>query len=332
MSLSSATACVDHVSVTHSPNLRTPNRFHCYLDDQPNFLVPSRLCNFPCGDPARLTLNRHCWWSGHEMGDASARLALRLESDQEIWVADNIRGAWLPFSVGPRYASILSALFSGTLQPAAIDENAIRVLRLARILQDPDQEASAHGRWSAIIARCAAEYADVGYASVADLLHPFHLGELRRYFRHCVRTGAFVLGDGQSPLRYAAHNEPVARFFHAQLTSVVSLIAGEPLKPSYVYFAAYCGGAELPCHTDRLQCAHSVTLLLDYAPEPEAESPWPLHLHTPRGLTSVYQSIGDGLMYRGQVIPHERYKLYENASSASFFFHYVNENFSGSLD
>ena len=69
--------------------------------------------------------------------------------------------------------------------------------------------------------------------------------------------------------RYVAYNEPVARFFHHQITATLRAVAGEPLKPSYVYLASYLSGAELKKHTDREQCEFSVTLCLDFSPEPE---------------------------------------------------------------
>ncbi len=76
---------------------------------------------------------------------------------------------------------------------------------------------------------------------------------LRRYYRGLIRTRKIALGDDQTPRRYAAHNESVARSHH-QLAGAVTAIAGEPVKPSYVYVASYQSGAELEKHTDREQC------------------------------------------------------------------------------
>jgi hypothetical protein len=155
---------------------------------------------------------------------------------------------------------------------------------------------------------------------------------LRRYYRRLIRTDKFELGDMQSPLRYIAHNEPVACFFHHQLTHVVNEIAGQPLKPSYVYFSSYMGGAKLPKHVDREQCEVSITFCLDYSPEPEHQTAWPIHLHTPVGKTTVFQAIGDGLFYRGRELPHSRDRLPDGHSSTSIFFHYVAADFDGPLD
>ena len=89
------------------------------------------------------------------------------------------------------------------------------------------------------IEKAHSQFREKGYAPLGDLIHPFHIAALRRYYRYLIRTGAIRLGDGQSPRRYVAYNEPVARFFHHEIARALSAVAGEPLKPSYVYLASY---------------------------------------------------------------------------------------------
>jgi hypothetical protein len=55
-------------------------------------------------------------------------------------------------------------------------------------------------------------------------------------------------------------------------------------------------------------------------------------LQTSGGTVTVYQALGDGLAYRGTQLPHYRDRLGEGQTSTSIFFHYVTENFTGSLD
>ncbi len=160
-------------------------------------------------------------------------------------------------------------------------------------------------------------FRDKGYAPLGDLIHPFHIAALRRYYRYLIRTGSIRLGDGQSPRRYVAYNEPVARFFHKAIAPILSAVAGERLKPSYVYMASYLSGAELRKHTDREQCEFSVTLCLDFSPEPRLETPWPIRLDTPTGTVMVYQALGDGLAYRGTRLPHYRSRLGQGQTSTS---------------
>jgi hypothetical protein len=124
----------------------------------------------------------------------------------------------------------------------------------------------------------------------------------------------------------------VARFFHHQLTNIVSAIVGEAVKPSYVYFASYLSAAELKKHTDRPQCEFSVNLCLDFSPEPELATSWPLRLETPEGSVTIYQALGDALIYRGTKLSHYRLPLEAEHTSTSIFFHYVPAAFSGTLD
>ena len=180
--------------------------------------------------------------------------------------------------------------------------------------------------------KSAPRFREKGYAPLSGLIHPFHIAALRRYYRHLIRTGGLALGDKQSSRRYVAYNEPVARFFHRHIAARLSAVAGQPLKPSYVYLASYLSGAELKKHTDREQCDFSVTLCLDFSPEPALETPWPIRLDTPTGTVTVYQSLGDGLAYRGTNLPHYRGVLREGQTSSSIFFHYVTADYAGSLD
>jgi hypothetical protein len=185
---------------------------------------------------------------------------------------------------------------------------------------------------NAHLGKASAMFREKGYAPIANLIHPFHIAALRRYYRYQIRTGAIFLGDKQSARRYVAHNEPVARFFHYQIATTLTAIAGQSLKPSYVYFASYLSGAELKKHTDREQCEFSVTLCLDFSPEPQVATPWPIHLDDSSGKVTVHQAIGDGLAYRGTKLPHYRDELGEGQSSTSIFFHYVAADFAGPLD
>jgi len=50
------------------------------------------------------------------------------------------------------------------------------------------------------------------------------------------------------------------------------------------------------------------------------------------GSLRVLQHIGDGLLYRGQYVPHYRDALPAGHTSTSLLFHYVDYQFDGSLD
>jgi hypothetical protein len=238
----------------------------------------------------------------------------------------------LPFWLGPKLEAAVRALKPGQRAQPTLEADQRMWLAGAGILIPDGYAARRAQDWEQAAGRAASLFRGKGYAPIGGLIHPFHLAALRRYYRYLIRTGAIRLGDGQSPKRYAAYNDPVAKFFHRSIAAKLSWVAGQPLKPSYVYLASYLSGAELKKHTDREQCEFSLTFCLDFSPEPSLETPWPIKLATPKGMVAVYQALGDALAYRGTRLPHYRDVLGEGRTSTSIFFHYVSADFTGSLD
>jgi hypothetical protein len=313
-----------------------PDRFYCLLDELPSHLVPRRA--FRAWQPPEnqnLYLNPDCMVlpTEHLPDQFSARpdLLSGLALQGTIaWVHDATCGSLLPFWLGPGFQSVIDSLRPNQPVPPSVPLSTRSMLAAAGILVAEGHSAEGIDRAEAI-RRASVSLREKGYAPLSGLIHPFHVAALRRYYRCLIRTGAIQLGDRQSSRRYVAHNEPVARFFHHQITGVLSAVAGEPLKPSYVYLASYLSGAELKKHTDREQCEFSVTLCLDFSPEPALATPWPIRLDTPTGTVTVYQALGDGLAYRGTRLPHYRLPLGDGQTSTSIFFHYVSEDFAGPL-
>jgi hypothetical protein len=327
---------------------RKLDRFQCYVAEQPALLVPRRLMQWEATESAQLAQPSHdlavsancvlCepgqlpeelqlhsapnaseWWDGFACDDAHT-----------AWVKSPF-GAWRPFWLDAALADDLGTWQAAGRIPSSLPALLERALVAARILTTAESEASAEAAWAESAREGRERFARDRFLPLADLVHPYHLGELRRYYRRLIRRGNLPLGDSQSPFRYIAHNEPVARFFHQQLTKVVSAMAGEELQPSYVYFASYTGGAELERHTDRAQCEVSLSLCLDYAPDPDEATPWPLMVDTAHGTVTVRQALGDALLYRGCELPHYRRRLAEGHTSTSWFLHYVPVGFQGSL-
>jgi hypothetical protein len=314
-----------------------PSAFQCLLEEQPTFLVPKRLVGEKVyRHETSLVLNPECWfsWSGAPPAETSQWLetfAATAGGRNTVWSSDAATGALLPFCVGPSARRLLEDAAPGEPPRREIEPRLLEVLRCARVLVVPDEERRRREQWSAIVESARKQF-EQGYVPLAGLIHPYHVGALRRYYRRQIRTGAFRLGDDQSALRHVAHNEPVARFFHSQLAGIMSQVAGEQVKPSYVYFASYQGGAELEKHTDREQCEFSITYCVDYTPEPDSATDWPIHLDVPPSIVTVYQAIGDALLYRGCRVPHSRKRLWRCATSSSIFFHFVRKDFSGPLN
>ena len=317
-----------------------PDHFYCVLDELPLHLIPQpALAALRRGDDRQtdLVLNPDCIFSSggelpqefSEQRDLFSKFALQ---GTIAWVRNGAAGSFQPFWLSPRLDSLLEGLRIKGRDASTLPKDVVSVLLRARILVSESEVSRRQAEWQAGVEKSRAMFREKGYAPLGGLIHPFHVAALRRYYRYLIRTGAVSLGDEQSSRRYVAYNEPVARFFHQQIAGTLSAVAGEPLKPSYVYMASYLSGAELRKHTDREQCEFSVTLCLDFSPEPALETPWPIRLETAAGEVAVYQALGDGLAYRGTRLPHYRDALREGQTSTSIFFHYVAADFSGSLD
>lgn len=313
-----------------------PDRFYCLLDELPLHLLPQPARKHLRTTPqphVGLILNPDCMLCDGEELPPDLAMHRELVSGFALhgtiaWVRDSGSQSWFPFWLGPGSESLVRALRPADPVPESVPSNMKALLAAARVFVPLHAEAQEESQ----IAKAARDFCEKGYAPLTGLIHPFHVAALRRYYRHQIRTGTIPLGDRQSTRRYAVHNDPVGRFFHHQIAPTLSDVAGQTVKPSYVYMASYLSGAELKKHTDREQCEFSVTLCLDFSPEPALASPWPIHLETPRGIVTVYQAVGDGLAYRGTQLPHYRTPLPEGQTSTSIFFHYVAENFAGPLD
>ena len=314
------------------------DRFYCLLDELPLHLVPRPAWAAKSKDAGRdLFLNPECrLFTGEALLDevASQKELLSAFALQGTiaWVHDADTSSLMPFWLGPKLESIVRSLRLEEPIPDSVPAFARSILESAGILVSADYIAHRRTEREEALERAAELFRKKGYAPLRGLIHPFHIAALRRYYRYLIRSGRVPLGDGQSSRRYVAYNDPVARFFHRQITIPLSAVAGEAVKPSYVYLASYLSGAELKKHVDREQCEFSITLCLDFSPEPDLASPWPIRLDTPTGTVTVYQALGDGLAYRGTRLPHYRFPLGNGQTSTSIFFHYVAAGFAGSLD
>ena len=313
-----------------------PDRYYCLLDDLPLQLVPrgSRSSRTSHDGERDLVLNPICrLYTAPELPEELAGPQEMFSLQGTIaWVRDANTHSLLPFWLGAQLEGFVKDLRPNGPVPDSIPASVKSVLQGAGILVSAESIHSKGANGEESAQKAAELFQTKGYAPIQSLIHPFHVAALRRYYRYRIRTGEIQLGDGQSSRRYVAYNDPVARFFHRQIANTVSAIAGEAVKPSYVYLASYLSGAELKKHVDREQCEFSVTLCLDFSPEPDLATPWPICLDTPTGTVTVYQALGDGLAYRGTRLPHFRSKLGKGQTSTSIFFHYVGTDFAGSLD
>lgn len=327
-------------TVAAHPSERPPalaaSRYYCHLDDQPAFLIPARLLQaLDCKAPTdcKWIFNPQCSFETPDSIDLpDDSFACENPGHKMIWVAEPATRSATPYWLQADLASTLSGIQKQDVLPQSISDSMLWALRAAAIIVEDDRAQRTSKKWRGDAAVYGNHFRANGYVPLAQLIHPFHLAAMRRYYRYHLRRGDFRLGDSQSALRYVALNEPVATFFHRQLTARVSDIVGEPLKPSYCYFSSYAEGSILEKHVDREQCEFSVSMCIDYSPEPEGATPWPLRLHTAGGQALVFQALGDALLYRGREIPHSRSRLPAGHSSTSIFFHFVRQDFAGPLN
>src|SRR5262249_45600031 len=158
------------------------------------------------------------------------------------WVRDSVTRSILPFWLGPRLEAAVQNLQLERLAQETLNARHAALLAAAGILVFPENscdEKYSHSDEGDRLADKSCELLQSRrYVPASDLIHPFHIAALRRYYRFLIRQGKILLGDDQSSRRYIAYNEPVARFFHQQIAARVEKFVGEPIKPSYVYLAS----------------------------------------------------------------------------------------------
>jgi hypothetical protein len=311
----------------------------CFLDELPSELIPRQAGHGTGPPPAAGALVVNSSFRYEPKGEPPPEIRQRVPPMDGLvrgvsmaWIEDSGTGVWAPFWARGEWVEAIESLRPGEPAPNALPARVRQTLATANVLVPHEAERERRAAWEQIYRDAGARFQRHGYTIVRDLIHPVHMGALRRYYRALVAGGQLPRGDDQVAERYRLHSEPAAMFFHPQLASLVSRIAGEPVKPSYLYFASYPPGSELPRHVDRLQCEFSISLLVDYSPEPDGPCGWPLfleHPSLPDGLVAADLGIGDAVLYRGRELVHYRDRLPEGHQSTSLFFHYLRKDFAG---
>jgi hypothetical protein len=313
--------------------------FSCFLDEAPWELIPrwarDNLASRALGNPLVVNPTFRYAPAGDPPGELLGRLVPLnglLPGLPLAWIHDPGTTMWAPFWARGEWADVLQSLHPGQPAPPVLQPPVRQTLAMANILVPPGHEQEHRAAWETTYREAAAHFKAHNYVVVRDLIHPVHVAAMRHYYRALLASGRLLQGDRQVADRQRLHSEPVAMFFHAQLTVLVSRIAGEPVKPSYVYFASYPPGSSLPRHVDRDQCEFSISFLVDYTPEPDGPSRWPLFLENPDvpgSLTAVDLRLGEAVLYRGRQLAHYRDRLPDGHRSSSLFFHYVRPDYVG---
>lgn len=248
------------------------------------------------------------------------------------WLGDPVFGTHLPYWAPGKYKGLLSRLVPGRSPPSGLDSQCLDWLLLSEILIDPKRWEKELNEKENRLHKAATTFKEGEYAEVGHILPPLQIAAIRSYYQKFLAEGYAKFGDGQVDHRYGVYNERLALFFHYQLTELVQRITGIQLKLSFSYFASYEKEATLPKHHDKKQAEITVSLLVDYFPEPHGPSSWPLCLDVPgKGPRAFSQELGDALIYNGHKLDHFRETLPPGHISRSLLFHYVRKDYSGPM-
>ncbi|HKQ79954.1 MAG TPA: sulfotransferase [Blastocatellia bacterium] len=306
--------------------LKTPIRYSCFLDEilysgaiSGEDLIVNPSFHFQLGPTVPLALLRHTRFRDRFLPDCPI-----------LWVKDMATGVIYPFWARRSQARLFGQFVAGQAPPQLDEELRLRLVSASALVRSDDLTRRLHeGREMA--ERAGAQFAARGYCELPSALHPAHAASLGRYYGALINCGQWSLGDEQVRFRHGWHNEPVCRYFHYQLTGLVSRVANEPVKPSYAYTSAYQEGARLKPHVDRKQCVFTLSLFVEHSDTPSAER-WPLWFHAHDGKVAVTQASGDAVLFRGCDLPHWRDRPPKGAASTTLLFHYVPADFAGVLD
>jgi len=305
--------------------------FRCQLDEQTTAFLPRPFLTLlrKLKVSNGLVLNPFCALHSPELRSLPY-LSSFAAPDEIVWVLDPDRNALQPFWVSQELRSWLASLQPGMPADDPPSE-AARLLYFSGVLISPDEVERRRREAARSLAKASDSFLEKRYVTLKDILHPLHIAALRRYIRRLIAAG--MLEEGKSGYEYChlKHNEPVARFFHYQLTSLIGEVVAEPVQPSFAFTLSYHGGAELSSHTDREQCEFTLSLCIDFVPEPREATGWPIYLQTEGGRTVVDQALGDGILFCGRELPHYRRRLADGCTATSILFHFVRRNFDGKL-
>jgi len=329
-------ALIEAVLLLRARTLSKAAPYSCHLPQESLDLVPShssrRGRRSACGNMVFVSAGFR-YQAGSAVPDDVAHSGLPLEgflSERPIvWLQDQGTSIWAPFWVPKEWDRILRSFRPCSPSPPNLPARMLRSLVTAGILVERDEDHRRSAAWVRIRRQALRTFREKKYAIIRNLVHPLQLRAMRRYYRALVAAGKVPKGDSQVAERYRLHSEFVARFLHPQLSPLLSELTEESIKPSYVYFASYHESAALPRHLDREQCEFSISIQIDYSPEPNGATGWPLFLENtlPRAVDAVNLGLGDGVIYKGRELAHYRHALPAGHTSTSLFLHYVRKQF-----
>ncbi|MYZ39375.1 MULTISPECIES: hypothetical protein [unclassified Streptomyces] len=250
-----------------------------------------------------------------------------------VWVEDPCSGVVTPWWCGGTWGEDLRRVALDGASPGTLSPGAVRALRLAGVLvpRTPAAPGDVGAEREDFDAEPGGERAD-DVAVLRGTFPPLFVAALRRHFRRMRAEGYFStdreqVRDGRRDGMYC---DAVTLFVQQQLTGAVARWAGSPLRPSYTWAVTYRPGAALERHRDRPQCRWNVSLCVDT--DPGDAGPWPFHIRTGTRQHTVELGMGDAVVYSGTDHEHWRDPLPPDRVVTMCLLHYVDPDFTGSLD
>jgi len=321
--------------------ISTPPWFSCDLDDLPIAFMPRRAARavaraIAFDDLVVHPTLRHFGRDGFPLAmRGRVRLANRFHPDRSwLWVDGTNMCAPSVYSYSAGIADAVDRLRPGEPAPPTLDPGLRQHLFEAGIIVSSAEMVRERETGAVSLATAARDLRERGYTVLPHILAPLQLAAARRYYRELIGEGFLPAGDKDWPNRHYSGRDPIAHFFHEQLAGHITAIAEQPLKPSFCFFASYRAGSVLPAHLDREQCEYAVSIQVDFSPDPEDVSPWPLYVQPPNSsvTTPISLPLGAALLYFGRTVRHYREVLTEGDYSRHWFVFYVPESFAGPLD
>jgi hypothetical protein len=235
-----------------------------------------------------------------------------------LWARWPGSGIALPYTLAPRLAGAVGDLLSRRRAPAALAPAAAAALVSVGALERDGRRAL----WSSRVRMWRRELSARGFVVLRDLFSPLFLAAVRAYYDRLEAEGYLLGGDERrrgAPLLY---DEPLLGFLAGGLAPIVRRITGSRARATFTYLRVYDPGAILGPHRDRPSCRWNIDLVVGGEPPPDRRTAWPLWLDGRRSPEPIRLGLGDGLLYRGDHVPHWRHPQKRGHTTVLASLHY----------
>ncbi len=187
--------------------------FSCFLDELGSELVPphARLVPIAPAEGAELIVNTSFRYQPgieppSEVLDRGLHLSGFLRGYPLAWVKDQGSALWMPFWVRDKWVDVLQSLRPGQSAPSELRSDIRHTLAMANILVPRGYEEVQRSLWKENCQTVSKMFRSKGYAIVRDVLPPFQLAALGRYYRALLSEDCVPKGDW-IPKRSGLHSE-----------------------------------------------------------------------------------------------------------------------------